>query len=204
MILISVGQQLSQAKKVQSNLLKIRALIRMKIIAVHCDDRHQFSKPPRLSIRLLAGHGIEGDAHAGRYIQHRYQARRTPEMPNNRQVHLIQSELFVELKKLGFPVGPGDLGENITTRGLDLIGLPLGTLLHLGNTAVVELTGLRTPCGYIDKFQKGLKRAMIVKTREGIGFRVGVLAVVNSDGDVAAQDTIVVELPVRRIALPAL
>jgi MOSC domain-containing protein YiiM len=176
----------------------------MKVIAVNCDDRHRFSKPNKLVIRLIAGHGIEGDAHAGRFIQHRYQARQMPEMPNNRQVHLIQSELFDEMKKLGFVVKPGDLGENITTRGLDLIGLPLGTRLHLGRTAVVELTGLRTPCGYIDKFQKGLKRAMIVRTPTGVTFRAGVLGVVNSSGDVAANDPITVKIPTQSTVLPAI
>jgi MOSC domain-containing protein YiiM len=174
----------------------------MNVIAVHCDDRHRFSKPSRLSIRLIAGYGIEGDAHAGRFIQHRYQARQKPEMPNNRQVHLIHSELFDEMRGLGFAVRPGDLGENITTRGLDLIGLPLGTLLRLGDSAVVELTGLRTPCGYIDKFQKGLKRAMIVKSQHAVTFRAGVLGVVNSSGNVAAHDAISVKMPTRRIALP--
>jgi MOSC domain-containing protein YiiM len=176
----------------------------MKVIAVQCDDRHRFNKPSRLSVRLIAGHGIEGDAHAGRFIQHRYQARQMPELPNNRQVHLIQSELFDEVRELGFTVGPGDLGENITTRGFDLLGLPLGTFLHLGESAVVELTGLRTPCGYIDKFQKGLKRAMIVRAPSGVTFRAGVLGVVRSSGDVAAHDAISVELPTQRITLPAI
>jgi MOSC domain-containing protein YiiM len=176
----------------------------MKVIAVNCDDTHRFSKPNRLSIRLIVGHGIEGDAHAGRFIQHRYQARQMPQMPNNRQVHLIQSELFDGVTELGFVIGPGDLGENITTRGLDLVGLSLGTLLHLGRTAVVELTGLRTPCGYIDKFQKGLKRAMIVKTPGGVKFRAGVLGVVISGGDVAPNDTIAVETPMQRTSLPAI
>lgn len=176
----------------------------MKVTAVHCDDRHRFSKLSQLSIRLIAGHGVEGDAHAGHFIQHRYQARQMPEMPNNRQVHLIQSELFDEVKEKGFVLGPGDLGENITTRGFDLTGLPLGTLLHLGDTAVVELTGLRTPCGYIDKFQKGLKRAMIVRAPGGVTFRAGVLGVVHSGGDVAAHDAISIEMPMRRIGLPAI
>jgi MOSC domain-containing protein YiiM len=172
----------------------------MKIIAVCCSDAHRFSKPNRLSIRLIAGHGIEGDAHAGRFVKHRNQARQTPEMLNNRQVHLLQSELFDEVKELGFLVGPGDLGENITTRGLDLVG----TLLHLGATAVVKLTGLRTPCVYIDKFQKGLKRAMIVRTPGGSTFRAGVLGVVSAGGDVAPNDTISVEMPMDPIKLPAI
>jgi hypothetical protein len=176
----------------------------MTVVAVHRDDSHRFSKPNELSIRLIAEYGIAGDAHAGRLVQHRYQARRMPEMLNTRQVHLIQSELFDVVKELGFVVGPGDLGENITTRGLDLVGLSLGTRLHLGRTAVVELTGLRTPCGYIDKFQKGLKRAMIVKTPGGLTFRAGVLGVVISGGDVVPTDPIAVETPVQQIALPAI
>jgi len=176
----------------------------MTVIAVHCDDRHRFSKPSRLSIRLIAGHGIAGDAHAGQLIQHRYQARQTPQMSNNRQVHLIQSELFEQVRDLGFTVGPGDLGENITTRALDLLGLPLGTHLHLGDTAVVELTGLRTPCGHIDKFQKGLKRVMIVRASIGVTFRAGVFGVVRASGDVAVHDVITVELPIRRTLLPAI
>lgn len=174
------------------------------VVSVNCDSAHRFSKPSRLSVRLIEGHGIEGDAHAGRFIRHRYQARRSPEMPNNRQVHLIQSELFGELKALGFDVKPGELGENVTTRGIDLLGLPLGTLLHLGRTAVVELTGLRTPCGYIDKFQKGLKRATIVRTPAGVTYKTGVLAVVRSGGDLTTGDSITVERPARWIALPAI
>jgi MOSC domain-containing protein YiiM len=176
----------------------------MKVIAVSCDHTHRFSKPNRLNIRLIAGHGVEGDVHSGRFIKHRYRARQMAKMPNNRQVHLIQSELFDEVNEAGFVLAPGDLGENITTSGLDLIGLPLGTLLHLGRTAVVQLTGLRTPCGYLDKFQKGLKRTMIVKTPQGITFRAGVLGVVTRSGEVVPNDTITIELPIQRSALPAI
>ena len=168
---------------------------RGRIVAVSCDDAHQFSKPVRAHIRLIADHGIEGDAHAGRFIQHRYLARQGPALPNNRQVHLIQAELFDELKDIGFEVKPGELGENITTSGVDLLTLPLRTRLRLGDEAVVELTGLRTPCGYIDRFQKGLKRAMIVRTSAGPTFRAGVLGVVKATGDVSADDRVEVELP---------
>src|SRR3954466_10178626 len=112
------------------------------VVSVNSDSKHRFSKPHTSSIRLVKDHGIEGDAHAGRFIQHRYQAKQMPRLPNNRQVHLIHSELFEEVKLLGFDVKPGDLGENITTRGIDLLSLPLGTFLHLGHSAIVELTGL--------------------------------------------------------------
>jgi MOSC domain-containing protein YiiM len=176
----------------------------MRVIAVNCDDGHRFSKPNRPSIRLIEGHGIDGDAHAGRFIKHRYQAKQMPDLPNNRQVHLIQSELFDELKAIGFDVKPGDLGENITTRGIDLLKLPLGTLMHLGRTAIVELTGLRTPCGYIDKFQTGLKRAMIVRRPGGVTFRAGVLGIVKAGGVLAPNDDITTELPATLKALPAI
>ena len=174
------------------------------VISVNCDSVHQFSKPPRLSIRLIEGYGVDGDAHAGRFIKHRSQAEQMTEMPNNRQVHLIQSELFYEMKELGFDVKPGDLGENITTYDINLLALPLGTLLHLGDSAVVELTGLRTPCGHIDRFRKGLKRAMIVKTPGGVTFRAGVLGVVRSSGDLSPNDPVRAELPANRAALPAI
>jgi MOSC domain-containing protein YiiM len=165
------------------------------VIAVSCDSAHGFSKRPRPSVRLIKDHGIEGDAHAGRFMQHRYLAKRAAKLPNSRQVHLIQSELFDELRLLGFAVAPGQLGENITTRGLDLTKLPLGSLLHLGNGAVVELTGLRTPCGLIDKFRKGLKRAMIVRTPAGVTFRSGVLGVVRESGDLSSGDSLTAVLP---------
>lgn len=174
------------------------------VIAVSCDGTHRFSKPNRASIRLIEGHGIEGDAHAGRFIQHRYQARQTPELANARQVHLMHAELFDELECLGFKVGPGELGENITTRGIELLTLPLGTRLRFGGTAVVELTGLRIPCGAIDRFQKGLKRAMIVRTGREPTFRAGVMAIARASGDIAVDDPIVVELPDQRRPLPAL
>lgn len=173
--------------------------------AVASSASHHFSKDAQLSIRLVKSHGVEGDAHAGPFIRHRYIARRQPLMPNNRQVHLIQSELFEALRTEGFDVSPGDLGENITTRGIDLLKLPLGSLLHIGPEAgpcaIVELTGLRTPCGAIDKFKERLKRAMIVRSGDQVTFRAGVLGVVRASGEVGKGDAIVVELP-RGVLLP--
>ena len=118
------------------------------VMQVSSGAAHRFIKHAALSVRLVTGFGIEGDAHGGATIQHRYLARQSATI--NRQVHLIQGELFEDLRSIGFDMKPGQLGENITTRGLDLLSLPLGTRLHLGASAVVELTGLRTPCGYID------------------------------------------------------
>jgi len=173
--------------------------------AVASSASHRFSKDAQLSIRLVKGHGVEGDAHAGPFIRHRYLARRQPLMPNTRQVHLIQSELFEALRTEGFDVSPGDLGENITTRGIDLLKLPLGSLLHIGPEAgpcaIVELTGLRTPCGAIDRFKKQLKRAMIVRACDQVTFRAGVLGVVRASGEVGKGDAIAVELP-RGVLVP--
>ena len=127
------------------------------MVAVSIDGKHRFSKTTRLSITLTSGHGIEGDAHYGPFVRHRYLARRNPKAANLRQVHLIASELFDALRTSGFEVRSGDLGENITTIGLDLECLPLGTMLRLGVSATLKLTGLRTPCVLIDRFKAGLK-----------------------------------------------
>ena len=165
------------------------------VLAVSSDERHRFSKAPRTSIRLIKDHGVYGDAHAGHFMKHRHLARQQPELPNNRQVHLIHSELFGELDSLNFDVKPGELGENITTSGIELLRLPLGSFLLIGERAVVELTGLRTPCGYIDRFQQGLKRTMIVKTPAGTTFRAGVLGIVRASGSVVPGDSIKVQIP---------
>jgi MOSC domain-containing protein YiiM len=137
---------------------------------------------------------VEGDAHAGRFVRHRYLAKQLPALLNNRQVHLLASELFAELTKIGFTVAPGELGENVTTVGLHLTKFPLATRLRIGSSAVVELTGLRTPCALIDRFQKGLKRAMIMK-HEQPKFRCGVLGVVRATGHIVPGDRINVEFP---------
>lgn len=164
------------------------------VVSVSAAANHGFSKPVRRTILLIAGHGIEGDAHAGALIKHRYLARWRPNLPNERQVHLIEAELFDELRQEGFEVGPGQLGENVTTRGLDLRRLPLGTRLQLGADAVIELRGLRTPCVLIDRFQKGLLNAL-VRNKETPRFRAGVMATVISGGRVQAGDAIGFKLP---------
>ena len=175
------------------------------VLSVSCDSAHRFSKPTMFSVRLIEGHGVDGDAHAGAFIKHRHLARQDARTPNNRQVHLIQYELFEDLRAAGFDIGPGQLGENITTKGIDLLSLPLGARLLLGSNAIIELTGLRTPCGYIDKFATGLKRAMIVRMRTGATFRAGVLGVVRASGDVSPGDSIQVEVsPSLTQSLPAI
>ncbi|AMM26889.1 MOSC domain-containing protein [Variovorax sp. PAMC 28711] len=157
---------------------------------------HSFSKYAEPSIRLIEGLGVEGDAHAGQTVQHRSRVARNPAAPNLRQVHLLHAELFDELVEAGFAVFPGDLGENITTRGIDLLGLPTGTRLTFGATAVVELTGLRNPCSQIDRFQRGLMAATLAQDADGkLVRKAGVMSVVLVGGDVMAGDPIGIELP---------
>ncbi len=166
------------------------------IIAVARHARHAFSKPTCLGIRLAAGLGVEGDAHAGVTVKHRSRVARDPSAPNLRQVHLLHTELFDELRAAGFAVAPGELGENVTTRGIDLLALPAGTRLHLGASAVVEITGLRNPCVQIDHFQRGLMAATLGRNPDGsLRRKAGVMGIVLAGGDIAAGDAIGVELP---------
>lgn len=166
------------------------------VIAVASDAEHHFSKPLHDSIRLLEGLGVEGDAHLGVTVKHRSRVRRDPTQPNLRQVHLIHAELIEELRAAGFDVAPGRMGENVTTKGLDLLGLPRGTLLHLGPTAVVEVTGLRNPCAQLDNYQKGLMAAVLDRAPDGALIRKsGVMAIVRAGGEVRPGDAIRVERP---------
>ena len=165
------------------------------VVAVARDDAHRFSKPVRDEVVLIAGHGVEGDAHAGTKMRHRSRVKGAETPPNLRQVHLIQRELFDELAVEGHEVAPGELGENVTTSGLDLLALPRGTRIRLGDAAEVELTGLRNPCVQIDRFQPGLMRRLIRRDAAGTHRRAGVMAVVVEGGVVRAGDPITVVLP---------
>jgi hypothetical protein len=165
------------------------------VVAVAAMESHDFSKPARHSIRLQKEHGIDGDAHAGHFVKHRYLAKRQPRLLNLRQAHLLSSELLQDLEKLGHRVRAGELGENITTSGLELELLPLGTLLTFGDASTIELTGLRTPCALIDRFQAGLKRHLITRSQAGAKLRCGVFGVVRANGSISAGDTIAACLP---------
>jgi hypothetical protein len=167
-----------------------------RVFKVASDPQHGFSKHGRERINLVEGHGVEGDAHAGQYVRHRFLARRWSSLPNLRQLHLIPSELFAILRTLGYTVGPGDLGENVTTVGIELEHLPLGTKLRLGQ-AVVELTGLRTPCRRIDRFKTGLSSKMLRTDSSGPKFRCGVFAIIAVGGRVSPGDVATVETPPR-------
>jgi MOSC domain-containing protein YiiM len=166
------------------------------VAAVSCSPTHSFTKPNQKRIRLLPGLGVEDDAHLGVTIQHRSRVARDPSQPNLRQVHLIHAELHDELQRAGFAVLAGQMGENITTRGVDLLGLPTGTRLRIGNTAVVEVTGLRNPCLQLDHFQTGLMDAVLDRDEHGILIRkAGIMGVIVVGGDVWPGDGIIVELP---------
>jgi MOSC domain-containing protein YiiM len=166
------------------------------VTAVSLNPEHTFSKPNQTKIRLLADLGVEGDTHLGVNVQHRSRVKRDPTQPNLRQVHLIHAELHDELNAQGFNISAGQMGENITTRGVDLLGLPTGTLLHLGSEAVVEVTGLRNPCFQLDDFQQGLLKACLDNDDDGNLIRkAGVMGIVLVGGDVFPNDSIRVEYP---------
>ena len=166
------------------------------VTAVSRNASHTMVKSNQASIHLLTGLGVEGDAHLGKTVKHRSRVRRDPSQPNLRQVHLIHEELHEELRAAGFAVVPGQMGENVTTRGVDLLELPLGTRLHLGNEAVVEVTGLRNPCVQLDALQPGLMAATLGRDENGgVVRKTGVMSIVLVDGEVRAGDPIRVELP---------
>ena len=168
------------------------------ITAVSLSAQHTFVKANRSSINLIAGVGVEGDAHAGETVKHRYLVGKNPDKPNLRQVHLIQSELLDELNSTGFSVDPGQLGENITTRGIDLPSLPRQTKLCIGAEVIVELTALRNPCVQIDEFQEGLLKQTIHKDDKGNpSLKGGVMGVVLVGGTILPGDSIVVNLPAK-------
>jgi MOSC domain-containing protein YiiM len=166
------------------------------VTAVSRSESYTFSKPNAGSITLVAGLGVEGDAHQGETVKHRSRMARDPSQPNLRQVHLIHSELHDELRAAGFEVQAGQIGENVTTRGIDLLGLPTGTRLFLGDQAVVEVTGLRNPCLQLDIFEHGLMKATLGRDENGdLVRKAGVMSIVLTGGEVRPGDTIRVELP---------
>jgi MOSC domain-containing protein YiiM len=167
-----------------------------RVAAVSSNGVYSFTKPTRESITLLPGLGVEGDVHCGVTVKHRSRVAQDPTQPNLRQVHLIHEELFEEVAASGFTVEPGQLGENVTTQGIDLLGLPVGTLLCLGEEAVVEVTGLRNPCLQIDTFQDGLLKQVVGRDETGgIVRKAGIMGVVHRGGTIRPGDAITVTLP---------
>jgi len=166
------------------------------VAAVSLSPTHTMSKPNQDAIRLLPGLGVEGDAHSGETVKHRSRVARDPTTPNIRQVHLIQSELHDDLREQGFDISAGQMGENVTTVGLDILGLPTGARLRLGKTAVVEVTGLRSPCVQLDGIANGLMKACLGRDADGnLVRKAGVMTIVLEGGDVRPGDQITVVLP---------
>ncbi len=162
------------------------------VLAVSRDGEHRFSKSLADEIEIIAGLGVAGDAHAGETVQHLSRVRVDPDKPNLRQVHLIHAELFDELRDNGFSIQPGVLGENITTRGIDLLSLGRDTLLKIGTSAVLRVTGLRNPCGQIDAFAPGLLKHVAIKTDQGIVRKAGIMTVAVSSGTIRPGDDIAI------------
>jgi hypothetical protein len=169
----------------------------MKVEAVSTGAIHGIGKENADAIRLVAGLGVDGDVHAGETVKHRSRVRKDPTQPNLRQVHLIHTELHEELAGRGFPViAPGQMGENVTTSGVELLSLPRGTRLRLGQEAVVEVTGLRNPCNQLDEIAPGLMKAVLDRDADGqVVRKSGVMGVVLQGGEVRPGDAIEVELP---------
>ena len=167
-----------------------------RVAAVSQSPAHTMAKPNQPEIRLIAGIGLADDAHAGVTVKHRSRVARDPTQPNLRQVHLIHAELHDELRAAGFDVAPGQMGENVTTQGIDLLALPAGARLRLGPEAEIEVTGLRNPCAQLDKIQPGLMAATLGRTPDGALIRkAGIMAIVLTGGPVRPGDPITVTLP---------
>ena len=168
-----------------------------RVVAVHSSGAYTFSKRSRPAIRLVEGLGVEGDIHAGETVRHRSRMARDPGQPNLRQVHLIHAELHQQLRGQGFEIGPGQMGENITTAGIDLLGLATGAILRFPSGAAIRVTGLRNPCGQLNGLKDGLMSACVYKDANGEVVRLaGIMAVVLKGGQVTVGDEIVAEAPI--------
>lgn len=167
-----------------------------RVISVSLSNKHTFSKRTVDQITLLTALGVEGDAHCGALVKHRYHVKKDPTRPNLCQVHLLHAELFEELTAQGIAITAGEMGENITTSGLDLLSLPTGALLRIGNEAVVEVTGLRNPCVQMNRLRPGLMQAVIERTPGSKPrMKAGIMGIVLTGGFVQPTDTILVDLP---------
>ena len=167
-----------------------------RVVAVSTSAMHTMAKRTQDTIRLVAGLGVDGDAHHGATVRHRSRVATDPTQPNLRQVHLIHTELHAELRSLGYWIAPGQMGENITTQGLDVLGLPTGARLHVGDSAVIEITGLRNPCRQLDAIAPGLMAAVVSRDDDGnLVRKAGVMGLVLASGEVRPGENIIVELP---------
>jgi MOSC domain-containing protein YiiM len=166
------------------------------VVAVCSSPNHNFSKFVREKIYIISGIGVENDVHSGKKVKHRSRVTQNPNQPNLRQVHLIHVELFEELKQKGFEISCGEIGENITTKNLDLLNLPRNTILEIGATAKIKVTGLRNPCYQLNDLQDGLMNAVLEINNNGELIRkAGIMGIVIKSGEIKAGDLIKIELP---------
>lgn len=166
------------------------------VLAVSKSRTHSFKKNNSSKIQLIEGHGVKGDAHMGKTVQHRSRVAKDPTQPNLRQVHLIQAELFEELEEQGFKIKPGQMGENITTSGIDLLTLPKNTILKIGEEVEIRITGLRNPCTQLNDIKEGLLKALVYKEKDGTLVRkAGVMGTVRTGGIISPGDRIEVMMP---------
>ena len=174
----------------------MRGTERASVVAVSKDEYHRFSKVPCTQITLIKGVGVRGDTHSGVTVQHLFAVEQDPRQPNLRQVHLLQQEFLDQARDQGYELTPGDLGENILTDDLDLVGLWQDTLLHIGSQAVVRVSGLRNPCAQIDSFRPGLLQVAVRRDLKGdVVRKAGIMGVVTTGGVVHPGDEIEVEWP---------
>ncbi len=168
----------------------------MIVLSVNKSATHSLVKTPQEKIELVTGQGVLGDAHFGKTVKHRYDAAKTPTKPNLRQVHLIHYELYQELNQKGFTIAPGEMGENLTTKDIDLLNLPKDTLLKIGDNCVLKVTGLREPCSQLNRLQKGLKQAVLGRDKNGNQIlKAGVFAVVLKAGVIKKNDVVSISYP---------
>lgn len=167
-----------------------------KVFAVSQSDKHSIRKFNRTYINIIEGFGVEGDAHAGKKVKHRYLVKKDPERLNLRQVHLISLEIYREIQARGYQIEPGEMGENITSEGIEIMELPVHTLLKIGDEVVLKVTGMREPCSLLNQVQNGLMKAVLDKTKTGELIRkAGIMTIVLKGGIVSPDDVIIVELP---------
>ncbi len=167
-----------------------------EILSTSARKGHGVGKTVLSEITLIAGQGVEGDAHCGEKVKHRSRARYNPSLPNLRQVHLIHGELLDELAGKGFAIAPGELGENILTGGIDLLSLPTGSILSFPSGATVEITGLRNPCIQLERHKTGLMHALLDHAADGSLIRKGgIMGIVLTGGVVRAGDGVVITDP---------
>ena len=140
-----------------------------KVLAVNVSEGKGTKKANIQSCMLLKDFGLEGDAHAG---------------PWHRQVSLLANESIGKMRAKGLDVGYGDFAENITTQGVDLVGLPIGTMIRVGETVLLRVTQIGKVCHD--------RCAIYYQVGDCVMPREGIFAEVVNEGKVRAGDEIMI------------